>query len=634
MGPLSHVVFCDTFSDAALFCSALSGISLGGNKIGFYDLKDYYDKIEETYYENHHIPSKWGGLSYIFLWSEGVIGELKQPSDYDPKYKHLSNMPLPFFKNRSPSGKYETKLKQGFGDERWEAIKSFFTAKETAAIICAACYDRSGELNFKSAYDLSGSKAPCFRVKIREMTEKEITSAFGSPISEYENRPRAYSAKANEVSDHIVKTNMTAKETKALKTIQGVVPADRVLTPALNLVYEREKEIEEFTQLPYFKIEGVFSTGGGEPFPAVIGGKTFFDEQEALSFIEKEAGKEISCIGYKEQFQKEGPPLPYNMLSLLSDAERVFAIPAIKAYCVLEKLYSPGRGMPGLITYPKTSSMRLDASFMGPDFFRRLGCVSPFPSVKALKPKDSLSGPCYGGAFPGPHGAIILTGEPIPEKDGEADLTGEERKILYLIIARMAALTQGPCLLKNAAALLTDEKGNKYEGAGAEIVEEGHLSLYPKKGAAAIPALFPGQKLKLLSIAPVKSCEPAPKRYTTYTFMEAMKGRLSEGPSPEAEDPESQWLSIGRPTSWKAIIEKLKYRKHISIKKDMVYLEERGKKAILQIGTEELKNPSFAMGIERALSAIENEPVPYIAKELSVSLIKSVEEKVSSWVAS
>ena len=126
---------------------------------------------KETHYHSEDI---------IVTWAIGHLVGLKNPDDYDPKwkdwYKTIDDLPI-------IPNKFEYKPNSGSTKKQLTAIKKLITGKDVTEIVNACDAAREGELIFREIYEFSKTKSKSSRMWLQSMTDKAILDAWNKRVS-------------------------------------------------------------------------------------------------------------------------------------------------------------------------------------------------------------------------------------------------------------------------------------------------------------------------------------------------------------------------------------------------------------------------------------------------------------------
>ena len=145
-------------------------------------------------------------------------------------------------------------------------------------------------------------------------------------------------------------------------SMRNNLSAGRVQSVAVRLIAEREREINAFTPISTFKIEGLFTANdiGGQTsnFSAKAKSKTTADDAEA--FLKSCIGANYTVSDIQVKPGKRSPAAPFTTSTLQQEASRKLGYGVSRTMMIAQKLYESGK-----ITYMRTDSVSLSDTAMG-----------------------------------------------------------------------------------------------------------------------------------------------------------------------------------------------------------------------------------------------------------------------------
>ena len=218
------------------------------------------------------------GNKYIVTWALGHLVTLKDPEDYDKKYKEWNMAVLPMMPE-----KLQIKVIPQTG-KQYHAVTTQLARKDENEIVIATDAGREGELVARWILDKAHNQKPCKRLWISSVTDKAIREGFANlkDAKEYDNLYRAAVSRAE--ADWLVGINATRALTCKYN---AQLSCGRVQTPTLAMIAQREQEIREFVPKPYYTVTaaagGVVYTWKDEK----SGGTRISDLEKAKQIAEK-----------------------------------------------------------------------------------------------------------------------------------------------------------------------------------------------------------------------------------------------------------------------------------------------------------------------------------------------------------
>lgn len=265
---------------------------------------------------------------YTIIWAYGHLLTLKEPEDYDEKYKAraLEDLPIYFENWGMKIGKNADKRPgQRSKADRVKQIGELL--KQADCVIHAGDIDEEGQLLIDEILRWFHYSGPVWRLNTNNTTEKELQKALKRMTNNKDCEPDGWSAFGRELSDAVFGFNLT----RYYSAKSGIfLPVGRVQTPTLGLVVQRDEQIENHKKTYYYELFanlGVSSCDVTAKFnpdpknPALTDGK-FLDR----SYLDPKAsslnGKSFSNIQVKKETVKVQPPLPFNLTKLTTYCSR------------------------------------------------------------------------------------------------------------------------------------------------------------------------------------------------------------------------------------------------------------------------------------------------------------------------
>lgn len=193
------------------------------------------------------------GEVYI-TWCIGHLVELAPMKEYDEKYAKWNLEDLPFLpKQFKYQSKYSVK-------DQFNSMKKLLKALTNSdQIVIATDPDREGEAIAYYVLNLLGIKdIPIKRLWANTQEPTELKNFFRKLKDGKETYRYYVEAEARGKSDYLVGMNLTRLITLLLQNkgvrTDGAFSVGRVQTPTLFMVYNREKEIENFKEKIYFDL--------------------------------------------------------------------------------------------------------------------------------------------------------------------------------------------------------------------------------------------------------------------------------------------------------------------------------------------------------------------------------------------
>lgn len=551
------------------------------------------------------------GRNEIVTWCIGHLVELAMPEDYDPALKRWTWDSLPII----PSP-FTIKVTESSAKSQFYAVKKLLHDERVTEIVNACDSGREGELIFDLVYRLSGCKKPVLRLWTPSLTEEAIREAYANmkPAEAYVGLRD--SARCRQEADWLVGINGTRAQTLFsymkghLK--KGVASIGRVQTPVLNLVYLRDKEIENFVPTDFWTVLADLSTSGGNYtgkwFRKDSEGKEvdrFDREEDAKKLIAslKGLGAHVESVIQKDV--KRPPEMLYDLTTLQRECNKRFGMTAEETLNVAQQLYEELR----VISYPRTNSRHLTPAEEEklPDLLAKLHKQEDYASIVDEIRSNSYDKKRLGKRFVDAskvedHHAIIPTGQ------CSGSMNQKQKAVYDLIVRRMLAM-YFPDRVEAKTTIITKIGEHFFKTNGTVCKEEGWSRIDPftkeKKEEdneeTTLPTVKEGEAVGVDKIYSKKGKTTPPKPYTEDTLLGAMEtaGKFVEDDELRAAMKDS---GLGTPATRAAIIETLLKRKFIERKRTTIRVTEAGARLIESIDVEAIKSPTLTGEWEAKLS--------------------------------
>lgn len=360
------------------------------------------------------------GNGYLVTSARGHLVRLKEPQEYDSRYGkwNLSDLPIiPEFEF-VPIDNAKDVLSR---------LDKLMNSTKVDEIICATDAGREGECIFRYIYNYVGCKKPFKRLWISSLTAESIRNGFNHllPAAEKDNMFSAGITRAK--IDWLWGMNMTRLYTKHFGAL---CPVGRVQTAVVNMIVQRDSEIEHFTKKPYFKLK---LDNGAEWFSDELDMDSFSTRAEAESVKAKCENSICKVVLVNTKQKKENRPLLFSLTSLQVEANDKLGFSAATTLAVMQSLYEKK-----LLTYPRTDSSYLTED-MAAVLEERVGMLRVMNEAadEVLAAGLNIDSRIINDSKVSDHHAIIPT-----ENIGGAasmELSANEKAILDMVITRFLA---------------------------------------------------------------------------------------------------------------------------------------------------------------------------------------------------
>ena len=411
---------------------------------------------------------------------------------------------------------------------------------DAASVIwLASDEDREGEaISWHLTETLGLDPAKTKRIVFHEITKDAILRAVENPRALDMDLVNAQQARR--VLDRLVGFELSPI---LWRKIQRGLSAGRVQSVVLRLVVDREREINSFEALPYYRVDAVFNVDGIKVKGLLD--KRFSSIEEARDFLENCIGAVYSVSAVESKEGLRVPPPPFTTSTLQQEAARKLHLPVSTTMRLAQSLYERG-----LITYMRTDSTNLSTlavstskAFItdnfGPEYSR--------PRQYKTHSKGAQEA----------HEAIRPTFVANTDIEG----TQQEKKLYQLIWKRTVASQMADAKVLNTNVRVDiSTRPEKYSLQSLQVLFDGYLKLY-REGSddeeetadqdVVLPPFSVGQILTATSVEALSKFTQAPFRYSEQTLIKKMEE-----------------LGIGRPSTYAPTITTLTKARGYLVKGD------------------------------------------------------------------
>lgn len=532
------------------------------------------------------------GNGYAVTWTYGHLCSLKEPADYDSRWKYWNMNTLPMIPLRFGIRALEN---EGVAKQLGVIKKLFDDADE---IINCGDAGQEGELIQRWVMQYNKVSKPVKRLWISSLTEEAIKEGFEHlrDGKEFDNLYAAGCARA--IGDWLLGINATRLYTLKYAAGKSVLSVGRVQTPTLALVVKRQQEIDNFVPSPYWELRTVYR----EVEFGLKQGR--FDKQEdAMNLLAEIESLPFTIVSVKKTNGKEAPPKLFDLTSLQVECNKKYSFTAEHTLEVIQALYEKK-----LTTYP-----RVDTTYLPDDIYSKsweilkglvpyANFIEPLSANKLLKRKQVFDNKKITD-----HHAIIPTGK------FYNNMQPDEKRVYDLVARRFISVFYPDCQVSNTVVI--GKSGSvEFKATGKQILKPGWRVLYKNEKNIAtddsknaqdqeLPEFVDGESGTHAPSVVEKSTQP-PKYYTEATLLRAME---TAGKTVENEDLREALKEngIGRPSTRAGIIETLFKRNYVVRDKKRIVPTETGKKLIATIDDELLKSAELTGIWEKKMRDIE-----------------------------
>lgn len=371
--------------------------------------------------------------------------------------------------------------------------------READDITLACDYDIEGELIGWNVLRFICKKDNAKRMKFSTLVASELKESYDKVMPEIDFG-QAYAGETRHKLDFVWGVNLSRALMEAIKKAGSfrILSIGRVQGPALHLVVEKEKAIQNFKPEPFWQ---VFLVVSNEHKVEVKYPKDITKKSDLAKFkiLKGKTGEAKTTV--KEE--KIRPPAPFDLTTLQTEAYKFYSISPSRTLQIAQQLY-----LAGLISYPRTSSQKLPPSIAYKDILKKLKKHTPL--VKYAKRDKPIEGARSDPAHP----SIYCTGE-------YKELTGEEKKIYELIVKRFISCFCEDAVIENKKIEVTVDS-LKFIAKGLQVKSKGWMQVYPAKlKETKLPDL--NGKVRIREIRIEEKMTQPPKRYTPASLVRELE---------------------------------------------------------------------------------------------------------------
>lgn len=579
------------------------------------------------------------GEEYIVTWAFGHLLQLFDAKDYDETMKGWKMEKFPFipseFKYKIKSDSQNKAMVDKGSEKQLNIIKGLIDREDVEAIISATDYDREGQVISDELFIYYDVKKPIYRILLNEWTEKEVKKGMEKLKLNSEMKPLQDAGIGRQIADWIIGINLTSVATLRYGfEDKKIINIGRVLLPTLKIIYDRDKEIENFKESSYYKLTQKFKNLENIEFETLYYEENEkFEKKEYLEEIKKSIKGKKGKVVLKEVEKKREYPAPLFNLSNLQGyiTSKYKGWTSDKVLKVAQSLYEKK-----FITYPRTGSMALEESLVdrARNVLEKIKVGLPYENeIKFTKNKR-----VFDNSKVESHSAIT------PTYVKPSNLTADERAVYEAIKNRfiMQFMPVAEFEETKITIKVDDEKAKgEFRAKGRVSLVEGWRKVEKMETKDTIlPLVNEGESLDVTDGKVTKVTKKPPKHHTEKTLLKVMetcgknfKKNKVEDKSDE-EDTENDELaeenseemmkailsgfSIGTPATRAETIKRLHDIGYVKAKGKSLICTELGRTIVEVFPAKELLDLEYTGRLEKTLSDIEK---GLVSKEEFLKLI-------------
>lgn len=566
------------------------------------------------------------GEEYLITWAFGHLLQLFDAKDYDENMKGWRMEKFPFipevFRYKIKQDSLNRNIIDKGAEKQIKIIKGLIDREDVDGIISATDFDREGQVIADEIFLYFSEKKPVYRLLLNEWTPDEVKEGMEKLKPNEEMQSLQDAGIGRQWADWIIGINLTSVTTIKYKLNDGqILNIGRVLLPTLKIIYDRDKEIENFKSSAYYKLNGTFKTLKNEEFEGTYyeNNSEKFEDKKVLDEIkEKIKDKNAEIIEKQTERKKEYPPFLFNLSNLQGYITSKYkGWTSDKVLKVAQSLYEKK-----FITYPRTGSMALEESLVDRtrNVLEKLKLGLPYEEqIKFVQNKR-----VFDNSKVESHSAIV------PTYMKPNNLTQDER-IVYTAVKNRFLMQFMPVAEFEETKITskvndTEVKGVFISKGKVQLVEGWRVVEKIDSKDTILPMVNEKEIVDLVDSKINKVTKKPPKKHTEKTLLRVMETCGKSFKEDAEEDSEEMMasilsgFSIGTPATRAETIKKLKDVGYITTKGKSLTCTELGRTIVEIFPVKELLDLEYTGRLEKTLSDIERGKVK---KEDFLNLIKN-----------
>jgi DNA topoisomerase-1 len=482
-------------------------------------------------------------------------------SDFEVKssYGHIRDLP-----KKGLGVDVEKKFQPSYeiSPDKTKVAAELKKAAKGRTVWLASDEDREGEaIAWHIANILGLDPEKTNRIVFHEITKPAITAAIQKPRTI--DKKLVDSQQARRILDRLVGYELSPILWKKVRT---GLSAGRVQSVAVRLAVEREREIKSHQAQSTYKITGVFDDKDSE-LAAELNQK-MADDKQSKKILQDMGGAEFVIKSVEQKPGSRSPSPPFTTSTLQQEASRRLGFSVRQTMTLAQRLYESGH-----ITYMRTDSTNLSViAIKAAEVYIKKSYGDKYLHTRQYKTKTAGAQEAHEAIRPTRFSAL------------SAGADASQKKLYELIWRRALASQMAPAAIQRTEITISiSSRTELFVATGEVLVFDGFFRAYGgSKDDQILPAVQPGDKLKLISASALQTFSRPPARYSEASLVR----KLEE-------------LGIGRPSTYAPTIGTIQDRGYIE-KRDIEGQERDIKEIVLKDGKVEEINQKITVGADRA----------------------------------
>ena len=552
------------------------------------------------------------GDDYLVTWAFGHLFQLFDAKDYDENMKGWRMDKFPFipeeFKYKVKCDNVNRSVTDKGAEKQINIIKTLIDRDDVDGVISATDQDREGELISLEVFMYLNQNKPIYRLLLNEWTPDEVRKGMNNLKENIEMKSLQDAGISRQWADWIIGINLTSVATLRYGGTgkeRKMINIGRVLLPTLKIIYDRDKEIENFKASTYYKLLATFKTKNNEEFEG-----TYYNENNNEKFEDKKVVEELKkhlkdkegeIIAKQVEKKREYAPLLFNLSNLQGYITSKYkGWTSDKVLKVAQGLYEKK-----FITYPRTGSVALDESLK--DKTKKVLEVAKNGLLYEEQIKFVDNKRIFDNSKVESHSAIT------PTYIRPTGLSKDE-EIVYNSIKNRFIMQFMPIAEFEETKLTVKIHDEKFKGIFAakgrvQIVEGWRVVEKIETKDTILPFVSKKEMVQVVDGKVNTVTKKPPKLHNEKTLLRVMetcgKSFKDEEDSPEMMQAILSGFSIGTPATRAETIKKLKDTGYIKSKGKSLTCTDLGKTLVEIFPVKELLDLQYTGRLEKTLSDIE-----------------------------
>lgn len=552
------------------------------------------------------------GDDYLVTWAFGHLFQLFDAKDYDENMKGWRMDKFPFipeeFKYKVKCDNVNRSVTDKGAEKQINIIKTLIERDDVDGVISATDQDREGELISLEVFMYLNQNKSIYRLLLNEWTPDEVRKGMNNLKENIEMKSLQDAGISRQWADWIIGINLTSVATLRYGGTgkeRKMINIGRVLLPTLKIIYDRDKEIENFKASTYYKLLATFKTKNNEEFEG-----TYYNENNNEKFEDKKVVEELK----KHLKDKEGEIIEKQVEKKREYAPLLFNLSNLQGYITSkykgwtsDKVLKVAQGLyeKKFITYPRTGSVALDESLK--DKTKKVLEVAKNGLLYEEQIKFVDNKRIFDNSKVESHSAIT------PTYIRPTGLSKDE-EIVYNSIKNRFIMQFMPIAEFEETKLTVKIHDEKFKGIFAakgrvQIVEGWRVVEKIETKDTILPFVNGKEIIQVVDGKVNTVTKKPPKLHNEKTLLRVMetcgKSFKDEEDSPEMMQAILSGFSIGTPATRAETIKKLKDTGYIKSKGKSLTCTDLGKTLVEIFPVKELLDLQYTGRLEKTLSDIE-----------------------------